>query len=248
MIEGFLAGRNALVTGGAKRLGRAAALALAAEGACVVVHYRASGEEAAGLVDEINAMGARAYALAAELSDTTQTESLFRRACELTGPMDVLVNNASIFHESGLVDFSREALDGNIRVNAYAPLVLARKLAAQDRPGHIINFLDCRAVDYDRRHVAYHLSKRMLMDLTRMMALEFAPAVQVNAVAPGLILPPEGRDESYLAALADTNPMKRYGCERDVTDTVLFLLKSTFITGQVVFVDGGRHIRGCMYG
>ncbi len=246
-MKGSLAGRNALVTGGAKRLGRATARTLAAHGACVIVHYRASGKEAADLVEELNAGGARAYALAAELDDAAQAESMFRRACELAGPIDILINNASIFPESQLADVSFDALRENISVNAYAPLVLARRLAAQGKCGHIVNFLDCRITDYDRRHVAYHLSKRMLFELTRMMAIEFAPAVQVNAVAPGLILPPEGQDESYLAALADTNPLRRYGNEKDIADAVLFLLNSTFITGQVIFVDGGRHMKGGLY-
>jgi hypothetical protein len=108
--------------------------------------------------------------------------------------------------------------------------------------------LDTRAFDHDPRHFAYHLSKRTLFSLTRIMAAEFAPKIQVNAIASGLILPPEGKDESYLASLAHTNPMQRYGGPRDITEAVLFLLRSTFITGQVIHVDGGRHLKGAFYG
>ncbi len=96
-------------------------------------------------------------------------------------------------------------------------------------------------------HTAYCTSKGALDQLTRMMALEFAPALRVNAVAPGLILPPEGKDESYLEQLAGTNPLQRHGGPRDITDAVLYLLGAEFVTGQVLFVDGGRHMKGAVH-
>jgi len=96
--------------------------------------------------------------------------------------------------------------------------------------------------------VAYHLSKRMLFALTRMMALEFAPRIRVNAVAPGLIIPPPGQDESFLQRLASTNPLGRHGDPADVADAVLYLVGAGFVTGQVIYVDGGRHMRGAVYG
>ena len=126
--------------------------------------------------------------------------------------------------------------------------MIARAFGAQGIEGVIVNFLDTRIEDYDRKHAAYHLSKRMLYTLTRMMAIEFAPLVRVNAVAPGLILPPPGKDESYLAQLAHTNPLGRYGDPSHIVEAVLFLVRNDFVTGQVVFVDGGRHLKGKMYG
>jgi len=242
-----LSGKTALVTGGAKRLGRATALALAEQGVGVVVHFRASKEEADGVAAEVAEQGGRAWTLQADLGDPQEAEKLLDRAVAEAGPLDILVNNAAVFPESHLTDFTPDDLHASINVNALAPLLIARGFAAQNRAGHIVNFLDCRIADRDEHHAAYHLSKRMLFEMTRLMAVEFAPNVQVNAVAPGLILPPEGKDESYLAALAHTNPLQRFGGPEDITDTVLFLLKSGFITGQVVFVDGGRHILGCMY-
>jgi len=243
-----LAGRTALVTGAAKRLGRATALALAREGADVVVHYGRSGAEAEAAAEEIRRLGRRAWTVRADLSDPAQAAGLVAGACEQAGPLDILVNSASIFPDGRLTDVSAEELALNVQVNAMAPLALGRAFAAQGRRGDIVNFLDARITDYDRDHAAYHLSKRMLADLTRMMALEFAPAVTVNAVAPGLILPPAGEDESYLDRLASTNPLGRHGDAEDVTRAVLFLLASDFVTGQVIFVDGGRHMRGRMYG
>ncbi|MCH7709078.1 MAG: SDR family oxidoreductase [Myxococcales bacterium] len=108
--------------------------------------------------------------------------------------------------------------------------------------------MDTRITDYDKSHVSYHLSKRMLFSMTRMMALEFAPKVRVNAIAPGLILPPEGKDETYLQDLARSNPLLAYGGPGDVVEAVLFLLQGRFVTGQVLYVDGGRHLLGGVYG
>jgi NAD(P)-dependent dehydrogenase (short-subunit alcohol dehydrogenase family) len=124
---------------------------------------------------------------------------------------------------------------------------LSRRLAAQKRAGSIVNLLDARMLDYDRQHLSYHLSKRALWDLTRIGAIEFAPLIRVNAVAPGLVLPPTGKDTEYLEKLKHTNLLNRYGSPEDVARAVLFLIESPFITGQVIFVDGGRHMRGRVY-
>lgn len=241
-------GKTALVTGSARRIGRGIALALARHGANVVVHFDTSAKEAADLAREIEMVGAKAWTLQADISNLEEAETVVPSAIELAGPLDILINNASVFPKGGLLSFSVEELEANLGINAVAPLLMARHFAAQDRDGGIVNMLDSRIVDYDREHAAYHLSKRMLFTLTRMMAIEFAPLVRVNAVAPGLILPPPGEDEAFLERLASSNPLNRYGSVEGVADAVLFLLRSDFITGQVIFVDGGRHLRGNMYG
>ena len=243
-----LAGKTAVVTGAGKRLGRFIALALAADGANVVVHYHGSADDAGEVARRAGDLGVKAWTLQADLIDESQAAGLIARAAELAGPIDVLVNSASIFTQERIGDFTPERLWRNLRANALAPLLASRALAGQKRPGDIVNLLDARVVDYDTQHAAYHLSKRMLLDITRMTALEFAPLVRVNGVAPGLILPPAGQDESYLQRLASTNPLNRLRPAGPIADAVLFLLKSTFITGQVIFVDGGRHMKGDMYG
>lgn len=242
-----LQGQTALVTGGGKRLGAATAEALAKAGADVAVHYRTSREEAETTARRCRAYGVNAYTVPADLADPDEALQLVPCAIELAGPIHILINSAAIFPESTLWDCTLSALEQCIRTNALAPLVLARSFAAQGIEGTVINFLDCRIADYDKNHVAYHLSKRMLFSLTRMMAAEFAPRVRVNAVAPGLILPPPGKDESYLASLAATNPLNRYGGPSDVTEAVLFLVQGRFITGQVIYLDGGRHMTGAFY-
>ena len=242
------AGKTALVTGAARRLGRAIALALAEEGCGVVVHYRGSAEAARQTAADVEARGVRAWCVQADLGVLAEAEALLPRAAELAGPVDVLVNSAAVFPDDRVTDFGWDALAGCIGTNAMAPLVLSRALAAQGRGGSIVNLLDARMVDYDARHASYHLSKRMLFSLTRMTALEFAPSIRVNAVAPGLILPPPGQGAGYLEKLASTNPLRRWGKPEDVAAAVVFLLRSDFITGQVIYVDGGRHMRGQTYG
>jgi pteridine reductase len=242
-----LAGKTALVTGAARRLGRAIAQGLAQKGVNVVVHYHNSAQEAASLCDEICRLGVSASCVQADLTDAGQTETLFDRAVAQAGPIDILINSASTFHKETLWETSTQSLEANLRIHATAPLVLARALAGQGRGGAIVNMLDTRVTAYDREHAAYHISKRVLLTLTRMLALELAPEIAVNAVAPGLILPPAGQDESYLKKLAHCNPLNRYGDPGQVVDAILFLLRSRFITGQVIYVDGGYHMKGHMY-
>lgn len=242
-----LEGRRALVTGAGRRLGREIARALAAQGASLALHCRNSEEETRALAAELAAGGTSAAVFPADLTDSMQGAALVGRAVAEAGPLDILVNSASIFEEETLEEMSAGSVHRNVDINALAPFHAARAFARQGRAGVVVNLLDTMIRDYDRKHLPYHLSKRMLFTLTRAMAVEYAPLVRVNAVAPGLVLPPEGEDESYLRALAHTNPLNAHGCGGDVARAVLFLVESPFVTGQVIYVDGGRHLRGAMY-
>lgn len=243
-----LSRRTALITGGARRLGRAMAEALAGEGVGVVVHFRSSEDEAQQLVSTLVGRGCEAWAVQADLSEHEQVRALIARAADRADrPIDVLINNASIFPADTLEEVTPESLAANVQLHAMAPLTLARQMARQCRSGDVINMIDARAVDHDREHASYHLSKRMLLTLTRMLSRELAPAVRVNGIAPGLILPPPGRDENYLEELAHTNPLNAHGGPEDINRAALYLLQSPFVTGQLLFVDGGRHLRGRMY-
>ncbi len=243
-----LAGRTALITGAGKRLGRAISLALAQAGVNVITHYNASRDEAEELAGQVRHCGAKAWTIQADLARPEQVTGLAGRARDVAGGLDILFNNASIFPTDTLQDATIESIAINQQINALAPLVLSREFAGLGATGDIINMLDTRVFDCDPKHFSYHLSKRTLFGLTRIMAAEFAPKIRVNAVAPGLILPPEGKDESYLAGLAHTNPLQRYGSPNDIVEAVLFLLRSGFVTGQVIYVDGGRHLKGAFYG
>ena len=242
-----VAGKTALITGASKRLGRAIALALAQQGAGIVVHYNQSEQAAEALCRELYGMGSSACKVQADLTDSDQTERLFQHAVSEVGPIDILINNASTFDRETIWETTEPSLSRNLQVHSLAPLILARALAKQGKPAQVVNLLDTRVTVYDREHASYHLSKRLLLTLTRMLALELAPAITVNAVAPGLILPPAGQDETYLEKLAHCNPLNRYGDAQDIADAVLFLLHARFITGQVIYVDGGYHMKGHMY-
>ena len=238
---------TALVTGAGKRIGRAVALSLAGAGSNVVVHAHHSQYDAEATAEEIRRMGCRSWVLAADLSDPLQAERLLIRSIRKAGALDFLINSASTFEQSLLGEFTLEDLMKEMQVNAFAPLVLARAFVKQKRPGAIVNFLDTRVTTYEKNHVAYELSKRSLLSLTKMMALEFAPLVRVNAVAPGPILPPPGKGPAYMKRVAAANPLNRVGGVGEVTDAVLFLLRNRFVTGQVLYVDGGYHLKGRTY-
>ncbi len=232
-----LAGKTALVTGSARRVGKAIALGLAREGVNVVMHYLRSEEEAKKLGEELTGLGVKSWLIRGDFSEGHG--DLIDRAIEYAGKIDLLVNNASIFtRDKELL----EDIDRNMRVNAFTPLMLGNRLFEREGRGSIVNILDTRIIGCDFDHLSYYLSKKTLEALTRCMALKFAPNVAVNGVAPGLILPPPGKDYSYLDQLKDTVPLRRHGSVDDVVEATIFLLKSEFITGQVVYVDGGKHL------
>jgi NAD(P)-dependent dehydrogenase (short-subunit alcohol dehydrogenase family) len=244
MTREALEGKAALVTGGARRIGRAIALALAREGAHVVVHHRAESEgEGSAVVAEARNCGVRAWQIAADFRRPNETRRLVPEAAKLAGGLDILVNNAGVFPPSRLADLSLDALYETLSINAVAPLLLAQAFAKQTERGAIVNILDRRVSGFDREHAGYQLSKNMLRDLTRMMALEFAPGIRVNAVAPGPILPPPGADPEHLRRETDRTLLDRGGDVSDVAEAVLYLVRGAFVTGEILFVDGGRALR-----
>ncbi|MFB3881526.1 MAG: SDR family oxidoreductase [Armatimonadota bacterium] len=236
-----LEGRTALVTGAARRLGRTIALALARQGASVVVHCRKT-DDAAEVVGELDRLGAQSWVLTADFQKPDECESLVERALAAAGSLGILVNSAAIFPQGPLEQITFRDLMQSVEVNAWAPFVLMRSFARLSGKGSIVNLLDTRIAGGDRSHVAYILSKQLLASLTEMCALAFAPDIRVNGIAPGLILPPPGKDMAYLEALADSVPLKRHGGPEDVASAVLYLATSQFVTGQTIYVDGGRHL------
>jgi NAD(P)-dependent dehydrogenase (short-subunit alcohol dehydrogenase family) len=231
-----------LVTGAAVRIGRAIALALGDAGMSVVVHYRRSEAEAAQLCQELASRGVRAWTVQGDFSDPADAERVVERALAAAGALDVLVNNASIFPRDDLDALTLDGLVENVRVNAWAPFAASRAFARRIGRGHIVNLLDSRIDDMDWHHVGYILSKHVLAAMTRMMALAFAPTITVNAVAPGLILPPPGAPHDYIDALVQTVPLAQHGEPEQIARAVAYLATSEFITGEVIYVDGGRHL------
>ncbi len=243
-----LKGRTALVTGGARRIGKSIALALAKEGADVIIHCNRSLDKAEKTAEKIRQLGCRSSVVQYDLTDVDRISLFFAQARHAAGSdIDILINNASIFDKGDPNSITVEEFTLNMNIHALCPLLLSQCLAAQKSGGDIINILDTRILECDNEHAAYHLSKRTLFTLTRMLATELAPEIRVNGVAPGLVLPPPGKDEAYIKERAHSLPLKRHGKAEDVANAVIYLLKNLFVTGQVIYVDGGRHLRGSSY-
>jgi hypothetical protein len=242
-VSVILKGQTALITGAAHRLGRAIAERLADEGVHVVLHHHRSRDEAEEAAAAISMRGVRAWTVAADLESPVEAERLVDRAWQCSGGFSILINNASIFEKGALADTSYESFFRHLTTNAWAPLAIARAFARKAGSGQVVNLLDARVGGCNFTHAAYFLSKRTLDYLTRHLALELAPAFRINAVAPGLILPPAGEGPDYLDRLADTVPLRTHGEPADVAEAVVYLLRGSFVTGQTLFVDGGRHLR-----
>lgn len=241
----------ALVTGGARRIGRAICEALAPTHD-VVIHARDSRGEAEELAERLRSAGGSAWVVCADLRVPLEAEGLLAVARDACGrPVSVLVNNASDFPERTFAETTWDDLESMVKLHAWAPLALTRALADQEdlpESACVVNLVDTRITGYDLLHVPYLLSKQMLHDVTRLTAKLLAPHVRVNAVAPGPILPPSSK--SGEAAVQDllrgaaTVPLKRAGSAGEVAHAVRSLVENAYVTGQTLFVDGGRHLRG----
>ena len=243
-----LDGRVTLVTGGAIRVGRAIVEGLAADGATVAVHHHGSASEARALVAELRSRGRRAEAFRADLTDDAQLATLVADVERTLGPIEVLVNSAAQFTRAPFLDTDGSMLDAEWRLNARAPFLLTRAVARgmlERREGVVVNVLDIGgALVPWRNYSAYCMTKAAMQMLTQVLALELAPHVRVNGVAPGTVLPPESLGAQEREQLRARIPLQRFGTAEDVAATVRFLITGPdFVTGQVIAVDGGR-VRG----
>jgi len=240
-----LNGKVAIVTGGAVRLGKALALALAKQGARLVIHYGSSAGPAQETVTEIKAMGSDALAIQADLSQSGEAPSIVERAVAHFGQVDILVNSAAIFEPGNWDDTTEANWDQHFAINLKSPFFLSQAFAkhvGREQAGHIVNIADWRGVRPGTGHVAYTLTKAALIAMTKSLALALAPNIQVNAIAPGMILPPPGEDQSYLERKAGKIPAQRVGSPQEIAKALLFLLRSDFVTGELIFVTGGQHL------
>ncbi len=242
-----LAGRIALITGGAVRVGRALTLSLAEAGCHVFIHYGRSAAPARQTQADAREFNVEAHIYSADLADAAGTQSIIPAAIERCGHVDILVNSAAIFLDDDTFGGADEVLwDRLFAVNLRAPFLLSQAFAAQvpaDGHGKIINILDARLRRPAPDHFVYRLGKGGLWTLTEMLALELAPRIAVNAVALGAILPPPGASQSYLDSLANTQvPLRRAGSPELVAQNVLHLLRQDFLTGVVIPIDGGQFL------
>ncbi len=240
-----LHGTTALVTGGARRVGRAISLALAGSGCDLVIHYGRSESEAAATATEAESLGARVAVVSADLGDPEAPNAVFD-AAEGLAPVQILVNGASGFPHDTIRDVTPAGWDHTFAVTARAPALLTQEFARRlpgDLEGAVVSITDWRTARPYRDHFSYTIAKGALDTFTLAAAEALAPRIRVNAVALGAILPPPGEDSDYLKALAREIPLQRVGGTEPVTEAVLFLLRSHFMTGEIVRLDGGAHLR-----
>jgi len=237
--------RAALVTGAARRIGRAIALDLARHGWAVAIHYNTSANDAATVVREIEAGGGRAIALAANLANEAETATLLPRAGDALGPIGCLVNNASVFESDSAVSATRESWDQHMEPNLRAPFVLSQAFARAlpaDAGGVVVNLLDQRVWNLTPYFVSYTVSKAALWTLTRTLALALAPRIRVNGIGPGPTLPSARQTEAEFTRQFNMMPLGRGAAPEEICAALRFILAVPSMTGQMIALDGGQHL------
>lgn len=242
--------KTALITGAGKRIGREIALKLAQEGWDIAVHYHSSEEEAQALVALTQAMGRKSVAVQADLSDEASVKTLVGRVNAKLSPLTCLINNASVFENDTLATGSRESWDKHMEVNLRAPLVLIQDFAAQlpkEIAGNVINILDYAVWSLPHNFLSYIVSKSALWTLTQTLALTLAPQIRLNAIGPGPALANSRQSESGFSQAWHSAPLGRSTSAEEIGNAVRFILATPSMTGQMIALDGGRHLQGAEY-
>lgn len=238
-----LNGKVALVTGGARRLGRELSLGLAAAGADVVINYHESAAEAEATAAEIVALGRRVITIRADVAIKADVVRLVRETADVFGRLDVLVNNASTFQSTPLLAIEEAEWDRVMGVNLKGPFLLAQAaqpLLRREGGGVIVNIADLSGLEPWPSYAHHSVSKAGLIHLTRVLARALGPEIRANCIAPGTVLPPEGYTEVQLRESRDRTVLHRIGSPDDLVRALLFLVESDYVTGEVLVVDGGR--------
>jgi NAD(P)-dependent dehydrogenase (short-subunit alcohol dehydrogenase family) len=234
-----------LITGAARRIGRAMAMALAREGRPVAVHYGASRADADATVGDIESIGGRAVALGADLTREDDVQGLLPAAEAALGPVDCLINNAAAFERDSVTNASRASWDLHMEINLRAPFVLIQAMARrlpEGWSGNVINILDERVWNLTPHFVSYTISKSALWTLTRTMALALAPRIRVNGIGPGPTLPSPRQTEEQFARQQAMMPLGRGTSPEEICEAVRFILAAPAMTGQMIALDGGQHL------
>jgi pteridine reductase len=241
-----LTSRTALVTGSARRLGRAIASGLAQAGADVAVHFHSGTEAASQAAAELRDFGVRSAAFQADLTDPNQISRLFAQLEDSFGRLDILVNSAAIFERTPLLEISVDEWDRVMNLNLRAAFLCtqhAARLMMKSGGGKIVNIADVGAFQAWPAYAHHCVSKAGLVMMTRVTARALAPEILVNAIAPGPVLPPEHLTAEELQQLAEMTPLRRLGAAEDVVSAVLYLVGADYVTGETIVVDGGKLLK-----
>lgn len=241
-----LKGKVALVTGSGIRLGREIAEALAKEGCDLALHYHRSFHEVESLREELKIFGGKYEIFQADLGDPRQIDGMMHEVHSMFSHLEILINNAGIYPKGSGIETDSATLEKVFRVNLFSQILLIKAFAKQlseSEQGKVVNISDSKVFKTGIDHFAYRLTKSAVNEMTRQFALELAPRITVNSVAPGIVMPLAGHEDMDMQPVAERRvPLKRIGSPQMIAENVLHLLKQDFITGQIIRVDGGENI------
>lgn len=232
---------TALITGSSDRIGKAIAFRLADMGYNLILHYNQSKEKADQLKIELTTLGVQCETLPIDFTKTNDFNSIIKNLFENYN-IKILINNASDFIPSDFIDEGSELLYHHFRINFESAYLLTKSFAKFAESGIIINILDTKTEKNDTTHLDYILSKKLLKEFTLISAFKLAPNFRVNAIAPGLILPPRDKDLNYLLELSKKVPLQTIGDLTQIQNAVEFIINNNFITGQIIYINGGEHL------
>lgn len=234
--------KTALVTGGARRIGAGICVHLAGMGYNIALHYLNSRKEAGKTAEAVRNKGVRCELFRADLSRPSNAAKLVDRAADKFGGLSVLVNNASVFRRHGFSETTGKLLEEDMALNFKSPFFATQAFARGSRKGLVINMLDSRVAKNHTMHFSYNISKKCLHHFTLAAANALGPRVRVNAVCPGPVMKEANSDEAVFRKIARQTPLKKTGEVEYVNLAVEYLVKNSFVTGEVLFVDGGQHL------
>ena len=236
---------NILITGGSVRIGKEIALAISNSSNNIIIHYHQSFNQASALKKSVEKLGSQCAVIKCDLSKKRSTEGLIKRAGKFFGPINFLINNASVFENDNINNFTVDSWNKHMNVNLYAPLKFSRdlkKLLPTKSKGHIINILDQNVLKPDISFLSYSLSKAALYSATKVLAKSFAPNIRVNAIGPGPTIKNVHQSSKHFEKSIKKTLLKIGSPPKEIARTVKFLLESNSITGQFIVVDGGEHL------
>ena len=227
-----------LITGGAKRIGKAISVFFAVKGYNIALHYNNSEFDAAKIKKEIEKLGQKCILFKGNFNSPEELEKLIQNVKNSFPDLSILINNASVFEEGLFLNTTIEQLDKHLNINFKAPFFLSQSFARLCEHGQIINILDTNITRNHSKYFAYNLSKKALYNLTKMAAYELGPKIRVNAIAPGVILMPAGKDSVDI----ESTPLKKQGELKNILEALSYLVENNYVTGECLFVDGGEHL------
>lgn len=231
-----------LVTGGATRIGREISLSLAKKGYTIALHYHSSKKKADETLNAVRPHQPKSQSYQCDFTDLAAVEKLIEKVFTNHPDLEILINNASVYEQHSLRETKRDMLERDIQTHYLAPFLLIRDFATYVQKGIIINILDARIRKNSTGNASYTLSKKALLSLTEIAALELAPKIRVNAIAPGLTIPPPHKPAEYVQDYSQTIPLGRINSINDVIHTVTTLITGEYLTGQVIYLDGGKYL------